>query len=189
MKKLIIITNSVYIYLLAFLLVATFSHNKIIEYLWETVFFNSVYVPLFLILQIGVLIYIINIVFIVMGWNGKWNARELARVNMLVKLIQIPGYIFIFLAGIACLITIFTMGISVALVFLDGFCIGMTGLLGIAAFHNMKREGRIAKTRQVLYSIGSFVFCVDVILAIVGYKRSKQEIGCSGQTDDDNDLD
>ena len=115
MKKLIIITNSVYIYLLAFLLVATFSHNKIIEYLWETVFFNSVYVPLFLILQIGVLIYIINIVFIVMGWNGKWNARELARVNMLVKLIQIPGYIFIFLAGIACLITIFTMGISVAL--------------------------------------------------------------------------
>ena len=191
MKKLVIIVNSVYIYLLVFLLLATFNfgHSKIIDFLWETVFFNSVYVPLFFILLIGVLIYIINIVFIVMGWNGKWNARELARVNMLVKLIQIPAYILIFLAGIACLITIFTMGISVALIFLDGFCIGMTGLLGIAAFRNMQREGRISQTQQVFYSIGSFIFCVDVILAIAGYRRSKQEISCSGQTDDDNDLD
>lgn len=189
MKKLVIIINSVYIYLLAFLLVATFSHNEIIEYLWEYVFFNNVYIPLFFILLIGFLIYVINIIFIAMGWNGKWNSRELAGVNMLAKLLQIPAYIFNFLAGIACLITIFSMGISVALIFLDGFCIGMTGLLGVAAFHNMQREGRISKTRQVLYSIGSFVFCVDVILAIVGYRRSKQEIRYSGQTDDDNDLD
>lgn len=189
MKKLVIIVNSVYIYLLAFLLVATFSHNEIIEYLWEKVFFNTVYIPLFFILLIGFLIYIINIIFIAMGWNGKWNARELAGVNMLAKLLQIPAYIFNFLAGIACLITIFSMGISVALIFLDGFCIGMTGLLGIAAFHNMQREGRISKKQAVVYSIGSFIFCVDVILAIVGYRRSKQEIGCSGQIDSDKDID
>lgn len=173
MKKFIIIANSIYIYLVIILLVLIFSHNKMTEWLWENIFFNNVYIPLFLILQFGIIMYIVNFVFIVRAWNGTWGARELAHVNMLVKLIQIPAYIFIFLAGLACLITIFTMGISIALVFLDGFCIGMTGLLGIAAFRNMEREGRISKTRQVIYSIGSFVFCVDVILAIVGYRRSK----------------
>ncbi|MCM1236597.1 MAG: hypothetical protein NC489_41495 [Ruminococcus flavefaciens] len=173
MKKLVIITNAIYIYFIAFLLIATFSHNGILEFLWEKVFFNNVYIPLFLIIQLGILNYIINIVFIIMARKGKWDARELASVNMFVKLIQIPGYLYIFVMGIACLATIFSMGISIALVFLDCFCIGMTGLLSVAAFYGMEKEGRLSRTKQIVCTIGSFIFCVDVVLAVVGYRRSR----------------
>lgn len=173
MKKFIIIANSIFIYLVAILFVFIFSHNKIAEWLWEKVFFNNAFIPLYLILQFGIIMYIVNFAYVVRSWNGTWSARELAHVNMLVKLIQIPAYILIFVAGVACLVTIFTVGISIALILLDCFSIGMTGLLGVAAFRNMRREGKISSTKQVVCSIGSFIFCVDVILAIVGYRGSK----------------
>ena len=38
----------------------------------------------------------------------KWNAHETARLNMIIKLSQIPAYIAIFVLGAIFLITIFT---------------------------------------------------------------------------------
>ena len=104
--------------------------------------------------------------------NGCFHATDFARANMIVKLIQIPAYIFIFMIGILCMVMIFTIGISFVLLLLDALSIGLTGLFAIAAFQNLNREGMITRKAQFIYSIASFLFCVDVIIAVIGYRKS-----------------
>lgn len=174
MKKLIATGNIIFIYLIALLPLLLFasSKSKIITFMWQHLFHNSIFVPLTFILLYGIIMYIANVVFL---WNarlGKWSAKELARTNMIVKLIQIPAYFIIFVMGLLCTVMIFTIGISLVLMLLDAFCIGMTGLFACAAFHNLRKEQMISKEIQLLCSIASFVFCADVVTAIIGYRIS-----------------
>lgn len=104
--------------------------------------------------------------------TGCFHATDLARTNMIVKLIQIPAYIFIFIIGILCTVMIFTIGITFVLMLMDALSIGLTGLFAVAAFQNLNREGLITRKTQIIYSIASFLFCVDVIIAVIGYRKS-----------------
>ena len=145
--------------------------SKFITWIWKYLFHNSVFVPLILLL-FGAVMYILNIIFMIQARNGCFHATDLARANMIVKLIQIPAYIFIFMIGILCMVMIFTIGISFVLLLLDALSIGLTGLFAIAAFQNLNREGMITRKAQFIYSIASFLFCVDVIIAVIGYRKS-----------------
>ncbi len=174
MKKIVAIGNTVFIYLIAILPVMLIASDKseIITWIWKHLFHNSVFVPLILLLLFGAVMYILNIIFMIQTRNDCFHATDLARTNMIVKLIQIPAYIFIFIIGILCMVMIFTIGISFVLMLLDALSIGLTGLFSIAAFQNLNREGMITKKAQFIYSIASFLFCVDVIIAIIGYRKS-----------------
>lgn len=174
MKKVIAIGNTVFIYLIAVLPVMLIASDKshIITWIWRYLFHNSVFVPLLLLLLYGVIMYILNIIFIIQARDGRFHANELTRTNMIVKLVQIPAYIFIFIIGLLCTVMIFTIGISFVLMLMDALCIGLTGLFAVAAFHNLNREGIITRKTQLLYSIASFIFCADVIIAVIGYRKS-----------------
>ena len=174
MKKVVAIGNIIFIYLIAILpvLLITSDKSEIITWIWKQLFHNSVFVPLFVLLLFGVVMYILNIIFIIQAKDGRWSAKELARTNMIVKLIQIPAYIFIFIIGLLCTVMIFTIGISFVLVLIDAFSIGLTGLFATASFQNLNREGTITRKTQLIYSIASFLFCVDVIIAVIGYCKS-----------------
>lgn len=173
MKKIVAIGNTIFIYLIAILPVMLIASDKskFITLIWKYLFHNSVFVPLILLL-FGAVMYILNIIFMIQARNGCFHATDLARANMIVKLIQIPAYIFIFMIGILCMVMIFTIGISFVLLLLDALSIGLTGLFAIAAFQNLNREGMITRKAQFIYSIASFLFCVDVIIAVIGYRKS-----------------
>lgn len=173
MKKIVAIGNTIFIYLIAILPVMLIASDKskFITWIWKYLFHNSVFVPLILLL-FGAVMYILNIIFMIQARNGCFHATDLARANMIVKLIQIPAYIFIFMIGILCMVMIFTIGISFVLLLLDALSIGLTGLFAIAAFQNLNREGMITRKAQFIYSIASFLFCVDVIIAVIGYRKS-----------------
>lgn len=177
MKTAAAIGNTIFIYLTVLLMVLLFADGKsqITTFVWEHLFHNNIFVPLGFILLFGIAMYIINILFLLKARNGKWRTLELTRTNMIVKLIQIPAYLLIFGMGLLCTLMIFTIGISFALMLLDTFAIGMTGLFAIAAFYNLKKEKKITGTMQVLCSIASFLFCIDVIIAIIGYHISKSD--------------
>ena len=172
-KKIVAIGNTIFIYLIAILPVMLIASDKskFITWIWKYLFHNSVFVPLILLL-FGAVMYILNIIFMIQARNGCFHATDLARANMIVKLIQIPAYIFIFMIGILCMVMIFTIGISFVLLLLDALSIGLTGLFAIAAFQNLNREGMITRKAQFIYSIASFLFCVDVIIAVIGYRKS-----------------
>lgn len=127
----------------------------------------------------------------VMSLARKWDSYELARANMILKLIPVPAYILIFLIGCAFLITIFTFAISVILMLLDGMAIVLSGLIGVAAVKRNHSDKILSTKEMVVHGILQFVFCADVVSAIVVFykaRRAKKQRGSiqqpvlSGQT-------
>ncbi|MCI9083095.1 MAG: hypothetical protein HFI70_12565 [Lachnospiraceae bacterium] len=180
MKKAAAIGNVMFIYLAALLPVLLFSNGKsrFVSFLWEKIFSNNIFIPLLLFLIFGAVMYIINMLLFLQARRGRWNALELARINMIAKLVQIPAYLFIFIVGLFCMVMIFTIGVSAVFLLLDVLSVGMTGVYALAVFYQLRKEQFISAKMQIVYSLISFVFCVDVITSVRGYQlcaRAGQE--------------
>ncbi len=91
---------------------------------------------------------------------------------MIIKLFQVPAYLFIFVVGLACMVTIFSMGISFFLIAFDGISIFLSGLVGISAVKCNYTNGILSKKELLFYGVLQFIFCVDVICAIFLWKKA-----------------
>lgn len=177
MRKIVAIGNSIFLYLVLGLLYMLIlgEKNSVGKWIWENLFGNLFLYPLFGILIVGIILYILNMILIIKAGNGKYSGKKMAKTHLIVKLVQIPAYIGIFLISILCLITIFTAGFSIALWILDVMSIGMTGLFAAATFRCLKWEEKITGREQVLFTIGSFLFCIDTVISVIGYVKSRKK--------------
>lgn len=157
---------AIFPYLIAFVLICMYN-----GYLIDTVFHHNVY-PLLLIL---ILLYIVALVCAVTSFIASLaNKREILdvlRINMIIKLIHIPAYLFIFVVGLLCMITIFTFGITIVLMIFDGATIVLSGLIGLGGVIRSLRENKISIKVAVIHGILQFVFCADIISSIVIYRK------------------
>ena len=108
-------------------------------------------------------------------FNEK-DSRRLAFANMLIKIIHMPAYIVIFVLGVLFFMTIFTFAFSIFFVLFDLAAIFMTGLIGLAANSVEHRKGETGKAFAVINSILQFVYCADVVSAIMVFTRSRKQI-------------
>ena len=69
--------------------------------------------------------------------------------------------------------TIFTFGISFVLLALDCASIFLSGLIGVSAVKQNYIDGILSPKELFLYSILQFIFCIDVVSAIILFKKSK----------------
>ena len=144
------------------LLITSLFHTTLMKYL----FHNNIYTLWIIALISAIFICIKNII------NNN-NALETAKINMIIKILQIPAYIFIFIIGLACLFTIFTFGISFLLITLDCASIFLTGIIGVSAVKCNYTEKILSSKELFLYSILQFVFCADIVSAVILYQKSK----------------
>jgi hypothetical protein len=123
---------------------------------------------LFLILVVPIIVTIpLNLIFVITGLGDPDASKKMARVNMVVRLLQIPGYIINFIVGMLFMITIFTMAISLMLAFIDMLCLVATGILGTAAVMSAVKEGKMPVRAAFFASIFNYIYCLDVVYAIV----------------------
>ncbi len=156
-------------YAVAFVLYCIFS-----GFLMESVFQDNAYLCLLLLIIIWVIALICAVSICAVSLVRKWDFVELSRVNMLIKTISIPAYLFIFVFGLACMLTIFTFGISIVLMVLDAMAIVLSGLIGISAVKRSYDNKAISVKEMILYGILQFVFCVDVVVSIILFRKSKK---------------
>lgn len=78
----------------------------------EELFDNFFLVLLFYMFVYFVITLGLNILFCVLCAKKNWKARQIALINMIIKLAQIPAYIAIFFLGTVCLLSIFTFGFT-----------------------------------------------------------------------------
>ena len=91
------------------------------KFVMESVFGGSA-IYLFLALFIYCLLAaVLSAVYFIDSIYKKRDALFLAKYFMIVKLIQVPGYVLIFVLGVLCAITILTIPFSIALFFIDCF--------------------------------------------------------------------
>lgn len=142
----------------------------------ETVFNNNILYCIILIMILGLISLLASISICVLGYLKKWTPIEMAYINMIIKLAQIPAYIAIFVLGVIFLLTIFTFGFVIAFVIVDILTILISGLIGVTATMKNYTYGSLSKSECVIHSILQFVFCVDVVSAIIVYRKSKKKI-------------
>lgn len=150
-----------------------FSVSNISEYLfWGVIILYNVYV---------LFIAVFNAV---LTAGKRYTAYDGAKINLIVKGVQIPAYILHFLMGLAGLImSVWGIGFIVIAVFVDLLTIIFTGISAIGCSIKMKKEGILPLRGAILTGIGSFIYCLDVAVAIalVILGRKKQRERAAGR--------
>lgn len=170
MKKLLFIPAALFPYVILAAVAMIFWGSSILEALFGELAYYLIAANYFVIpavLVFMLLAVVLTVIACVLALVKGWDARQLARTAMVIKLVQIPAYLAIFVLGLILLITIFTFGFSIAFVFFDGVAIFMTGLLGTAAAVRAYQTRVLTLGQAVVLSILQFVFCADVVASIV----------------------
>lgn len=116
---------------------------------------------------------ICNEVFLVLSIYKKWDCRKVALFNMVIKIVQIPAYIAVFLLGALSFRTLFTMGLAVVFFLFDCASIFLTGLIGVTSVIRCYTDSIISKRFSILNGLLQFVFCADVISSITIFVQVK----------------
>ena len=169
MKKLLSVSFIILFPYSIVLLIYSLFHTTLMKYL----FHNNIYIGIFYICIFWLISFINAILFCIKNVIYEKNALELAKINMTIKLIQIPAYLFLFIIGIACMFTIFTFAISFILLALDCASIFLSGLIGVSAVKQNYTDSILSIKQAIFYSILQFIFCIDVICCVVLFKKSK----------------
>lgn len=153
-----------YIYLFALislnLLVTAFENpmaSKIAYYLWIGI-------------NITYLAYIIFIPFYntVVSTRGKYTAYQATKINLMIKGLQIPAYVFHFLIGMMGLVaSVWGIGIILVALVIDLVTITLSGISSIGCSIRMRKEKILSLPASILMGIGCFIYCVDVFIAVV----------------------
>ena len=136
------------------------------------------YILLFALYSIFINQYIVERFF---GGNGLWLlfvifvTIVISFICTLIKLVQIPAYLAIFVLGVLFFLTIFTYAFSVFFVLFDCITIFLTGLVGLTANLRLYKERKCSGSFAALNSVCQFVFCIDVISAVIVYICSRKE--------------
>lgn len=103
----------------------------------------------------------------VMNAGNESSAEEAAKMNLIVKVCHIPAYIFYFIIGMSSLLlSIWGLGFILLAVVVDVMTIVLTGINAIGCAVKMKKENKLTTLTAVLTGIGSFLFCIDVAIAV-----------------------
>ncbi|MCM1334467.1 MAG: hypothetical protein NC084_01220 [Bacteroides sp.] len=101
------------------------------------------------------------------GGLKRHTPADAAKMSLAVKGWQIPAYLFNFLlGGLGLLANIWGIGFIALAVTVDLLTIALSGLFAVGTVRRLKKEGLLSRGTAILAGIGSFVYCVDVVVAI-----------------------
>ncbi len=102
------------------------------------------------------------------GGLKRYTPAEAAKMNLAVKCWQIPAYLFHFLMGMTGLVmSIWGIGFIALAIIIDLITIFLSGLFAVGSVRRLKKEGILSSGTAFLAGFGSFLYCVDVIAAII----------------------
>lgn len=110
---------------------------------------------------------ILCIVYVVQLLGKKHSALEVAKINRTIKCVQIPAYIINFVVGFIGATTVFGLGFALIAVIVDFIAICMTGLFGAVTALKLHKQGGISGGGAVVCGLGSFIYCIDVLIALI----------------------
>ena len=98
-----------------------------------------------------------------------------AKQNLTIKCVQIPAYVLNFaIAMIGVMMSVFGLPMIAWAIAIDFLSIVLTGVSAIGCGRTLYKEGKIDRTAAIWTTIGSFVYCADVVIAIVWYCKGKK---------------
>ena len=106
----------------------------------------------------------------------EYSAYDAAKTNLVVKAVQIPAYIFHFVLGFCgLLMSIWGIPFIFFAIIIDLLTIVFSGIYACGCMAKLQKENVLSKGKAIGAAIGSFVYCVDIVLAIVLVAKCKKE--------------
>ena len=106
--------------------------------------------------------------------RGKIDSRKAIKANLIIKLGHIPAYIIHFLIGLlGFFMGIFGIGFVVWSFIMGILSIGISGIYAFGCCIRAYKDGKISIVKCILSIIGSFTYCIDILVAILLNKRMK----------------
>ena len=155
-------------YFLIFMLLCFFN-----DFLREHLLGNNPFIAILMLWLSLSIAFVCNIIFIVLCILKKWNAKGISRANMIIRLIQVPAYIIIFILGFFLLTSPFTMAFSLIFFIFDCISVFIMGLIGLVSVIRCYTVGGCTKTFAVVCGLLQFVFCADVITSIIIFIKAR----------------
>ena len=108
--------------------------------------------------------------------RGNMTTKQVAKMNMITKCVQIPAYIMHFVFGVLgfCM-GLWGIGLLLWAIFIDLVTICFTGINSIGCTVRMCKDEIFSKCVCVFMGIGSFVYCVDIVIAIVYFVKARKK--------------
>ncbi len=140
---------------------------SIIKFLFENIIWCFLFFHLFL--------FALAILCAVLAVKSKNTPYQIAKMNLLLKATQIPAYIIYFALGVfSVFLSVWGIGILLAIILIDLLTIILTGINSIGCTIRLKKDTVISKRMAIILGICSFLYCVDIVVAIIYVVLSKK---------------
>lgn len=104
-----------------------------------------------------------------------YTAADAAKVNLTVKVIHIPAYLFHFVLGVlGCALSVWGVGFILYAIVVDLIAIALTGTHAVGCVVKMRRGHALNTFETVLAAVASYIYVVDLIVAGVLLYRGIQ---------------
>lgn len=160
-------------YLVVLALFVAFGSGSVpaMEFVMETVFHgNGLLVPIAMVIYTCIAFVLCAVCFFV-SIAKKWDALSLAKTAMIIKLIQLPAYAVLFIAGLICAILPMMFFVTLLILVFNYITLIMTGSLNIAAVIVAGHDRSMPLKGSLWIILLQFVFCADVVASIVFYVK------------------
>lgn len=106
----------------------------------------------------------------------RYTPTEAATMNLAVKGLQIPAYLFHFSIGVfGAIANIFGIGFVAFAILIDLVTIFFSGLFAVGSVRRLKKEGVLSSGKAFWAGFGSFLYCFDVIAAVALVQLCKKK--------------
>ncbi len=171
MNKILIIIIVLFPYTVAFSFISIFT-----GFLMESLFENNGLLLFFTLLCFWFIAFIYSIIQSVRNLKRPSDFLDMCHMNMLIKTLSIPAYIFMFIFGLICIFTIFTIGFTIVAWILCILSITLSGIVSISASKCCYDTKAFSLKQALLFGVLQFIFVADVISAILMLKKAKQKV-------------
>ncbi len=113
----------------------------------------------------------------VLAVKGKYTSLETAKMNLAVKAWHIPAYLLHFaMFCMGFIAGIWGVAFVMIAIIVDVLTIALSGINAISCAAKLKKDGIISKGMAIFLGICSFIFCIDLIVAIVYVRKAKKQL-------------
>jgi hypothetical protein len=139
----------------------------------ESVFNNNALILIGVLFIYCIAVVNLSCIYFFVSINKSRDALAVAKTGMIIKLVQIPAYVLIFILSVFFIFNIFTMPFTFGLFVIDCLSVFTTDLLIFSSvLISIKNEDIVFKDVTLLVFL-QFVFCLDVIASVILYRKLK----------------
>lgn len=134
------------------------------------------------------IIFLLNVINAIVMCRQQESPRTVAFWNLIIKLVHIPFYGIIFTVGIISgllglipvpFMIFIGMGIVICLVIMDYMVLLSSTVYGIAAVWGGRKHDILSKKEAIGYIVMHFIFCLDVVAAVLIYVKTRRATAVS----------